>query len=787
MAMSDRILSEAEIIGQFADAARAAGVLINAGEVKPNHADFQRWKTDGGKADKNGYSRLFVDEFTAGFFGDWATGAFHTWFPKTGAGALSAEEKKRREEVIKRLQAARDADLTARYDKAAEGANKKWDESSTDFAAHAYIARKGIDPRGLDLRVGVWSMWDESINKQVTVSDVLLVPVQNADGAIRSLQGIFADRSNPKGLDKCFAPGGETKGNFFLIGVPPASDEAGAVIVIAEGVATGASVHEACGHFTVVAFSANNLMNVAKVWRKACPKARIVIACDDDWRTPGNPGAKYGYAAAAAVGGVEAVPVFADQGNRGSDFNDLATIEGAARVEEIITSALEGRVVMQVPIGGDQVQASMAMPMPAAVPFDAEKPLVHVKGNGTPKATIENVQEVLRRMRATVRYNVIGKRLEINIPGEAFALEDAENDALSRIESRCAEVCMATGSLSRFVSLIARQNPYNPAATWIESRPWDGVSRLEAFYATIKPAEVKTLPDGRQLHKVLMQRWMLSAVAAAFLPDGVAAQGMLVLQGEQYLGKTRWMQSLAPKDLALTKDGVILRPDDKDSVKQACSFWLVELGELDATFRKSDVAVLKAFITSALDVLRLPYARGETHFARRTVFFASVNPGQFLHDETGNRRYWTIPCAAVDHEHGLDVQQVWAEFYEMFKGGEQHWLTSEEHEALNSSNESFQVTDPIEERLQDAFNWAAPNDKWTWRTATAILMESGVDKPSKAESMKAADVVKKLNNNQARRVGRSRLLFAPPTKWRPSHGAIMQQPEPRPRNESELF
>jgi putative DNA primase/helicase len=44
-----------------------------------------------------------------------------------------------------------------------------------------------------------------------------------------------------------------------------------------------------------------------------------------------------------------------------------------------------------------------------------------------------------------------------------------------------------------------------------------------------------------------------------------------------------------------------------------------------------------------VDKLRLPYARTDSEFQRRTVFAASVNPEEFLQDETGNLRWWVLP------------------------------------------------------------------------------------------------------------------------------------------------
>jgi putative DNA primase/helicase len=266
-----------------------------------------------------------------------------------------------------------------------------------------------------------------------------------------------------------------------------------------------------------------------------------------------------------------------------------------------------------------------------------------------------------------------------------------------------------------------------------------------------------------KLKEAMLHRWLISAVAAAFEPRGVSAHGVLVLQGEQYLGKTKWFKSLVPAELGVIQDGLILRPDDRDSVKQAVSFWLVELGELDATFRKSDIAQLKAFLTRDRDTLRRAYAKLESHYARRTVFFASVNPRQFLHDPTGNRRYWTISCASIDHDHGLDMQQVWAEVYETaYRAGEGWLLTSNELSALNAHNKDYEVLDPIRERLLTRFDWQANDMLWRWMTATDIMLEIGFDRPTRADVTQCGQIVSELNGGKVRKSNGKRLSRVPP-------------------------
>ncbi|KAG1252930.1 hypothetical protein G6F68_011560 [Rhizopus microsporus] len=103
-----------------------------------------------------------------------------------------------------------------------------------------------------------------------------------------------------------------------------------------------------------------------------------------------------------------------------------------------------------------------------------------------------------------------------------------------------------------------------------------------------------------------MRRWLVSGVAAAFEPDGVVARGVLTFVSKQNLGKTRWARQLAPPELQLIADGVVLDPANKDSVKQVISKWIVELGEVDATFRRTDIAALKSFISRSHDEIRRP-------------------------------------------------------------------------------------------------------------------------------------------------------------------------------------
>lgn len=651
-----------------------------------------------------------------------------------------AERNAKREADEKKYQ----AEMKQIHGEVARIANLAWEQSLPAFE-HPYPFKKGIKIYGA--RIGNFPVY-KTPEPGVTIEPfkyipALLVPIYNSKGKIVSLQAYFFEDQEFYG-DRAYLKYGQKQGGYFLIGAPKGN------IVIVEGYATGCSIHEATGWAVVIAFDSGNLKGVAEITRQDFPQAEIIIAGDHDKPNPqtgkraGNDAAK---TAGQAVNGRVILPDI-----EGMDWNDVHQRDGL----EAVQSALMAH----------------KLPKPAndnrPIEFDKYSPFPEVNGNGKPIATIENLEELLHRMGAIARYNVIKKDHEILIPGKAYSRDNSANATVAQVFSHCNRVGMPTGQVEQYLIEIADSNQYNPVLTWVNSMPWDGVKRWDEFCKTVTPKQVKPLPDGTPLHIALIKRWMVSAIAAASSSDGISAQGMLVFQGEQNLGKTNWFKSLAPAELDVLQDGLQLRVDDKDSVKKAISFWLVEIGEIDATFRKSDIAALKSFITSNNDIMRLPYARKNSDFIRRTVFFGSVNPREFLHDETGNRRYWTIECESVNYEHGFDMQQVWAEIYHWYKvnpnhasGRPSYTLTDDEFNALNESNEEFQVIDPIEERILARLDWGSPQSKWRYATTTEILIEIGIDKPTKSDVTKAGSCIRKHNNGQSNRSGKQRTLLVP--------------------------
>lgn len=385
----------------------------------------------------------------------------------------------------------------------------------------------------------------------------------------------------------------------------------------------------------------------------------------------------------------------------------------------------------------------------------------HLNDDGHPLCTLENFQVLVGRLGVTIRYNVISKAVEVLVPDSGFSRDNKDNAALAYILSECEKARMSTKFISQFLLMVADMNLYNPVATWVQSKEWDGVSRLEGFYRTVDTGD--QMPG--DLKKMLMRKWLIQAIGAAFDPDGIAAQGILTFTGPQNIGKTTWFKRLAPEALDLVLTGHTLDVRSKDSCLIVLKYWIVELGEIDATFKKSDVSALKSFTTQSVDNIRRPYAMTESTYGRRTVFGATVNDEWFLADPTGNRRFWTIPAVGFNLElfnSGLDMQQVWAEVLELWKSGERWHLSMAETGVLGEHNEDFTAVDPIDERIGAAWAWGDDVVDWDWVTSTDVLIKIGIKDPGKHQTIAAARALKRLNGGQ-RKKSNGRVLFAIPS------------------------
>lgn len=355
--------------------------------------------------------------------------------------------------------------------------------------------------------------------------------------------------------------------------------------------------------------------------------------------------------------------------------------------------------------------------------------------------TLDNLRSLLIFEQIELRYNLMTRRVEFSGWQSTQDISDlADTSNFSYLVSAAKRFGLPTGSLVDYVTTIAGENSYHPVADWINSKSWDGVSRWQQMCDTLVTDDRQISPELKQM---LFLRWCVGAVMAVLSSVSNEQHGVLVLQGKQGIGKTKWVKSLCPVAGAI-KDGMYLDPKIVDSVRNATSYWITELGELDGTFRKSDVATLKAFISQDADEYRTPYSKVANRYPRRTAFVASVNESQYLVDDTGNRRFWTIPVIDVNYQHYIDMQQFWSEIAELWRAGGKWWLDGEDLQLLNSHNADFEAVDPYREAIQNTFCWQQIDKFSKPMTSTQICEAIGYQSPDKRTATAVGKALNKL-------------------------------------------
>ncbi len=293
----------------FRAALRVEG-LDYAGLIQDD-GKLHRFKAEGDHA-RNSWYVLHAGTPAAGAFGCWKRGFKKTWCDRDGSlTPVEWQTVRQRWEAAERERAQSEA---ARHAKARSMAAWIFKRSQPTRPEHPYLTRKGVKIFG-DLRE--WR-------------GALVLPLRDAQGELHSLQFIRDDGS------KRFLTGGRIAGCCFTL-----ADKLDGALVVCEGYATGASIHEATGLAVVCAMHAGNLKPVATDLREKFPGREIIIAADNDQFTAGNPGQMKATDAAQAIGAKLAAPQFQDVSSRPTDFNDLHRLAGLTEVVRQIQSAAQ--------------------------------------------------------------------------------------------------------------------------------------------------------------------------------------------------------------------------------------------------------------------------------------------------------------------------------------------------------------------------------------------------------------------------------------------------------------
>ena len=261
-------------------------------------------------------------------YGDWKTSEYNLFKPD--ASRLTPADKQAIKTQMDECKKRAEEEKRIRQNEASIKAEKYFFSSKT-IGRTEYMDRKKIDGLfGVRIYEGM-----------------LQVPLTDVEGKLWGLQ--YISESGKRFLSGC-----RVDGCFHVIG--DIDDEC----YLCEGYATGASIYQATGKATIIAFNAGNLVSVSKQLRLKFPDLTITVCGDDDKFTTDKNGEKVnagrdkGDRAALMAHGKAIYPMFENEDGKPTDFNDLHCREGIEKVRQQICSDESEVKAGFVPLGYDE-------------------------------------------------------------------------------------------------------------------------------------------------------------------------------------------------------------------------------------------------------------------------------------------------------------------------------------------------------------------------------------------------------------------------------------------------
>lgn len=289
---------------------------------------------------------------------------------------------------------------------------------------------------------------------------------------------------------------------------------------------------------------------------------------------------------------------------------------------------------------------------------------------------------------------------------------DSDNAALKVYISNKYGVYSPTKTKDAILA-VAAERAYHPIKEYLDNlSEWDGIDRVETLLVDYFGA------TDNSYTRAVTRKTMVAAVARIYHP-GTKFDSVLILNGPQGIGKSTFFAKLAGDWFS---DSLTLTDmKDKAGPEKLQGYWMLELGEL-AGMRKTDVEVVKSFISRCDDKYRASYGVNVESHPRQCVIVGSTNAESgFLRDITGNRRFWPVRISGNGKKKAwqmsvYDVEQIWAETLVLYEKGEKLYLEGDDVNLATSEQDDAMESDEREGLVRTYLDTLLPVD---WDTMSA--------------------------------------------------------------------
>ena len=138
----------------------------------------------------------------------------------------------------------------------------------------------------------------------------------------------------------------------------------------------------------------------------------------------------------------------------------------------------------------------------------------------------------------------------------------------------------------------------------------------------------------------------------------------------------------------------------------------IELDEFDNLTPK-ELAQFKSMMTMDKVGRRAAYARHSENRVRIATFFGSTNNLNYLNDDYGNRRCFSVLVESIDspYENPIDYAQFYAQVYHLLQSGFRYIFTSADYKMLAEHNTEFESASIEEESIKTYFRHPREGEK----------------------------------------------------------------------------
>lgn len=323
--------------------------------------------------------------------------------------------------------------------------------------------------------------------------------------------------------------------------------------------------------------------------------------------------------------------------------------------------------------------------------------------NNKDNMTHELLDDILHEKGIEVTYNVIKHRIDINDTNKVLNGSEQPYDSLVAYLSenlRDSYKYVSSNHIDDYLTLISDKHKINPILEEIKNCK---ISKNKDYIKDICE-NVLNIDKADTLSYMLVYKFFLQAVSMLMNKKEKAygAEGVLVLQGAQGIGKSLFCQRMALSTKYFDTIQISQYMDRVDMLSKINGIFIGELAEVEQSLKPNNVAIFKDIITSSMDKYRPKYYRKEVNHVRRSSFIATCNTSYFLQDVTGNRRFWVITCKKpfnierLLHDNNIFLQAYKQAFNILQSEGTQSFrLTKSETIQLENRNDQHIYTTSV--------------------------------------------------------------------------------------------